>query len=105
MAEAVQQFGLHDEDVDGRPSTAASSTRSRSLTELREEVRVTPLDDPEQWPVYGSLISDAMRAVHELESAREEAARPTDTEPLRAPPTSGRWARLLGRGGRRAGLS
>jgi len=55
---------------------------------------VTPLDDPEQWPVYGSLISDAMRAVHDLEAARDEASRPTDTDPLRVAPTTGPWARL-----------
>jgi hypothetical protein len=92
LAEAVQQFGLHDED--------ATSAFDRSiehslevLTELREEVRVTPLDDPEQWPVYGSLISDAMRAVRDLESSREEAARPTDTDPLRLTPKTGLWAR------------
>ena len=68
------------------------------LVDLREEVRVTPLDDPEQWPVYGSLISDALRAVHELEEARDDASRPTDTGPLRVTPTTGPWARLRRRG-------
>ena len=29
------------------------------LAELREVVLVTPLEDPEAWPVYGSLISYA----------------------------------------------
>jgi Fusaric acid resistance protein-like len=93
LAEAVQQLGLHDEDA------TAAFDRSIGhavdvLTELREEVRVTPLDDPAQWPVYGSLISDATRAVRELESARDEASRPTDAEPLRVAPKTGLWARV-----------
>ena len=36
---------------------------ARSSTTLSEQVRTTPLEDPEQWPVYGSLISDSLRAV------------------------------------------
>ena len=39
------------------------------LAELREVVLVTPLEDPEAWPVYGSLISDAQSAVRELDLA------------------------------------
>jgi hypothetical protein len=97
VAEAVQQFGLHDEDATEAFDRSIEHAR-HVLTELREEVRVTPLDDPEQWPVYGSLISDAMRAVHELESARDDASRPTDTEPLRVAPKTGLWARMPRRG-------
>jgi hypothetical protein len=96
VADAVAHLGLHDDE------SSAAFDRSiehgvEVLTELREEVRVTPLDDPEKWPVYGSLISDALRAVHELESAREDASRPTDTGPLRVTPQSGLWARVARR--------
>ena len=97
MAEAVQHFGLHDEESTRAFDRNIEHARE-VLVDLREEVRVTPLDDPEQWPVYGSLISDAMRAVHELEEARDEASRPTDTGPLRVTPTTGPWARLRRRG-------
>ena len=72
------------------------------LTDLREEVRRTPLDDPDEWPVYGSLISDSLRAVRELESARESAVVPTDSGPLRLPPNrSSAWARMRRLGARR----
>jgi hypothetical protein len=71
------------------------------LTRLREEVRTTPLEDPDEWPVYGSLISDSLRALAELEAARESAVVPTDTGSLRLPPASSPvWSRL--RQGRRS---
>jgi hypothetical protein len=94
MAQAVSQLGRHDDDAT-RAFDAGTARAREVLTSLREQVRTTPLEDPEQWPVYGSLISDSLRAVAELESAREAAAVPTDTGPLRRPPpTSAVWSRL-----------
>ena len=62
------------------------------LAELREVVMVTPLDDPEVWPIYGSLISDAQGAVRELDSARSRAVLPTDgCCPIRAPQSALIW--------------
>ena len=94
LAEAVSQLGRHDDEA--LEAFDAGITRARDvLISLRELVRTTPLDDPEQWPVYGSLISDSLRAVGDLESARDAAVVPTDTGSLRLPPTSsGVWARL-----------
>src|ERR1035437_3206218 len=62
------------------------------VLELREVVLVTPLEDPEAWPVYGSLISDAQSAVRELDSARSRAVLPTDNgRPIRAPQSALIW--------------
>ena len=85
LADAVTEFGLLDDDA--RATFDRQVVRAeRILAELRELMRVTPLDDPEAWPVYGSLISDAQRAVRELDSARARAVLPTDGgSPIRAP--------------------
>lgn len=102
MSVAVSQLGRH-EDAAARRFDDSVATALTVLTELREEVRRTPLDDPDQWPVYGSLISDSLRAVGELESARESAVVPTDTGPIRLPPTkSSAWARMRRLRARRA---
>jgi len=94
MAQAVSQLGRHDDDATATFDAGTAQARE-VLTTLREQVRTTPLEDPEQWPVYGSLISDSLRAVDELESARESAVVPGDTASLRLPPSrSGVWARL-----------
>ncbi|NUO35853.1 MAG: hypothetical protein HOQ27_12440, partial [Dermatophilaceae bacterium] len=82
MAVAVEQLGHHGETADAR---FADATRRalRALERLREEVRTTPLSDPDAWPVYGSLISDSTRAVHELQASYDVASVPTDSGPLR----------------------
>ena len=84
MAVAVSQLGRHDDEATTERSTRGSPSASTSSRRCREQVRTTPLEDPEQWPVYGSLISDSLRAVAELESARESAVVPTDTGPAAA---------------------
>jgi hypothetical protein len=78
---AVSRLGRHD---DGDGFDAAVEQARDVLVELRDEVRETPLDDPDQWPVYGSLISDALRALQELDDARERAAVPMPG-PVRRP--------------------
>ncbi len=78
---AVSRLGRRD---DGDGFDAAVDQARAVLVELRDEVRETPLDDPDQWPVYGSLISDALRALQELEDARERAAVPMPG-PVRPP--------------------
>ncbi|MEW1953206.1 aromatic acid exporter family protein [Terrabacter sp. NPDC080008] len=94
MSVAVSQLGRHEEEATRKFDESVAEARI-VLVDLREEVRRTPLADPDQWSVYGSLISDSLRALGELESARESAAVPTDTGPLRLPPTrSTAWARL-----------
>ncbi|KRF47782.1 hypothetical protein ASH01_21530 [Terrabacter sp. Soil811] len=98
IAQAVSQLGRHDDEATRRFDEGAARARE-VLTSLSEQVRTTPLEDPEQWPVYGSLISDSLRAVAELESAREAAVVPGDTGSLRLPPpTAGLWSRLRGHG-------
>jgi hypothetical protein len=85
LADAVTEFGLLDDDARATFDRQVGRAE-RILAELRELMRVTPLDDPEAWPVYGSLISDAQRAVRELDSARARAVLPTDGgSPIRAP--------------------
>ena len=85
LAEAVTDFGLRDDDARATFDRQVVQAEEM-LAELGEVVRVTPLGDPEAWPVYGSLISDAQRAVRELESARSLAVLPTDDgHPIRAP--------------------
>ena len=92
MAVAVEQLGRHGETAD---ATFADATRRalRVLERLSEEVRTTPLHDPGVWPVYGSLISDSTRAVHELQDSYEVATVPTDSGPVRVPRASGRRRR------------
>ncbi|MGO4598935.1 FUSC family protein [Terrabacter sp. 2RAF25] len=82
MAVAVEQLGRHDDAADHAFATATQEAL-KVLEELREEVRTTPLRDPDAWPVYGSLISDSLRAVRELQLSHDVAAVPTDTGPLR----------------------
>ena len=97
MAVAVARLGLHD-DRAREEFDAAIDEALGVLTVLRDRVRETPLDDPDAWPVYGSLISDSLRAVEVLRSGREEAVVPTDTGPVRLPATSSSlWARVRGR--------
>jgi hypothetical protein len=67
-ADIVTDFGLHDDDARARFDRQVGQAEE-ILAELREQVRVTPLEDPQAWPVYGSLISDAERSVRGLESA------------------------------------
>jgi len=94
MAQSVSQLGRHDDDATRRFDEGTARARE-VLASLSEQVRTTPLEDPEQWPVYGSLISDSQRAVAELESAREAAVVPGDIGSLRPPPpTAGLWSRL-----------
>lgn len=92
MAVAVEQLGRHEETAD-TAFTQATERALEVLAALREEVRATPLRDPESWPVYGALISDSTRAVHELQASRHSAVVPTDAGPLRQP-SSGVWKRL-----------
>ncbi|GAB3870285.1 FUSC family protein [Terrabacter terrigena] len=92
MADAVEQLGLHGETADARFGDATRRAL-KVLEELREEVRTTPLADPEAWPVYGSLISDSTRAVRELQASYDVATVPTDSGPLRVARTSGRRRR------------
>jgi hypothetical protein len=77
LAEVVTDFGRHDDDARATLDRRVGQTEG-ILAELREVVRATPLEDPELWPVYGSLITDAQRAVRELDSARSRAVLPTD---------------------------
>jgi hypothetical protein len=94
-AHALERFGHRDPDADEAFDAAAAHAEDVLLA-LRDEVRRTPLDDPGQWPVYGSLISDALWALQELTDARERAAVPT-RGPVREPPTRGLARRLLPR--------
>ena len=94
LAVAVSQFGRHDDEATAAFDAGIAKAYD-VLTTLREQVRTTPLEDPDEWPVYGSLISDSLRAIAELEAARESAVLPTDTGNLRLPPTSSPlWGRL-----------
>jgi hypothetical protein len=102
MAVAVEQFGLHEEAASAA-FTQATDSALDVLTELREEVRTTPLQDPDSWPVYGALISESMRAVHDLQASRHAAVVPTDTDTLRPPPSSRMWQGLRRLGGDRRG--
>ncbi len=88
MAVAVEQLGRHGESADAAFADATGRAL-RVLEGLREEVRTTPLQDPDAWPVYGSLISDSMRAVRELQLSYDVASVPTDTGPLRVDRTFG----------------
>jgi hypothetical protein len=103
MAVAVEQFGRHEE-AESAAFTQATDRALAVLTELREEVRSTPLEDPDSWPVYGALISESMRAVNDLRASRQSAVVPTDSGPLRPPPPSPRmWKGLRHLGGDRRG--
>ncbi|MFM6851227.1 MAG: FUSC family protein [Terrabacter sp.] len=82
MATAVEQLGRHDDAADAA-FAEATEDGLRVLEVLREEVRTTPLRDPNAWPVYGSLISDSLRAVRELQVSYDVASVPTDAGPLR----------------------
>jgi hypothetical protein len=85
LADVVTDFGLRDDDARARFDRQVGHAEE-ILAALREVVRATPLGDPELWPVYGSLITDAQRAVRELDSARSRAVLPTDDgQPIRAP--------------------
>jgi len=99
LSDAVTHFGLHDDDARGTFDRQVGQA-NEILAELRELVRVTPLADPEAWPVYGSLISDAQRAVRELDLARSRALLPTDDNgPIRisrAASTRGKVRSVLG---------
>jgi len=91
LAEVVTDFGRRDDDARARFDRQVGHAEE-ILAALRELVRVTPLEDPQAWPVYGSLISDAQRAVRELESARSRAVLPTNEgRPIRAPRSA--WIR------------
>jgi hypothetical protein len=83
LADAVTHFGLHDDDARATFDRQVGEANT-ILAELRESVALTPLDDPEAWPVYGSLISDAQRAVRELDSARSRAVLPTESGSIRS---------------------
>ena len=84
MAVAVEEFGRHGDAADS--SFADATHRAiEVLQELQSEVRTTPLSDIDAWPVYGSLISDSLRAVRELQLAYDVASVPTDAGPLRRP--------------------
>lgn len=102
MAVAVEQLGRHEEAADAA-FTQATDRALGVLTELREEVRRTPLEDPDSWPVYGALISESMRAVNDLRASRHAAVVPTDSGPLRPPPSPRRWKGLRRLAGDRRG--
>ncbi len=55
------------------------------LDSLSEEIRSTPLDDPNAWPAYGALLLDAERLARELSRSSADASVPTDTGPIRVP--------------------
>jgi len=81
----VTDFGRRDEHARATFDRRADKAEE-ILAELREVVLVTPLEDPDAWPVYGSLISDPQSAVRELDSARSRAVLPTDHgRPIQAP--------------------
>ena len=81
----MTDFGRRDEHARAKFDRGVDKAEE-ILAELREVVLVTPLEDPEAWPAYGSLISDAQSAVRELDSARSRAVPPTDgCRPIRAP--------------------
>lgn len=85
LADIVTDFGVGDDVARARLDRQVAQAEE-ILAELREQVRVAPQEDPQAWPVYGSLISDAERAVRELESARSRAVLPTvDGQSIRAP--------------------
>jgi Aromatic acid exporter family member 1 len=85
LADIVTDFGLRDDEARARFDRQVGHAEE-ILAALREVVRATPLEDAEVWPVYGSLITDAQRAVRELDSARSRAVLPTvDGHPIRAP--------------------
>jgi hypothetical protein len=83
IGHAVSRLGRRDAEG-GEGFDAAAAQARTVLVELRDEVRETPLDDPQEWPVYGSLINDGLLALQELEDARERAAVPTPG-PVRRP--------------------
>lgn len=103
LAEVVAHFGLHEDDARATFDRQVGQV-NEILAELRELVRVTPLEDPEAWPVYGSLISDAQRAVRELDSARSRAVLPTDDGggPIRSASTWGKVRSVLSSLGHRS---
>ena len=87
----MTDFGRRDEHARATFGRRADKAEE-ILAELREVVLVTPLEDPEAWPVYGSLISDAQSAVRELDSARSRAVLPTNNgRPIRAPQSALIW--------------
>ena len=102
LAEVVTHFGLHEDDARATFDRQVGQV-NEILAELRELVRVTPMEDPEAWPVYGSLISDAQRAVRELDSARSRAVLPTDDGgPIRSGSPPGKVRSVLSTLGHRS---
>ena len=102
LADVVAHFGLHEDDARATFDNQVGQV-NEILAELRELVRVTPMEDPEAWPVYGSLISDAQRAVRELDSARSRAVLPTDDSgSIRSDSTPGEVRSLLSTLGHRS---
>ena len=99
----MTHFGLHEDDARATFDRQVGQV-NEILAELRELVRVTPLEDPEAWPVYGSLISDAQRAVRELDSVRSRAVLPTDDGggPIRSASTWGKVRSVLSSLGHRS---
>jgi hypothetical protein len=103
IADAVTQLGLRT------PEAAAAfdqhtATAQAILTELAELVRQTPLDNHHVWPVYGSMITDAQRAISDLQAGRARAVLPTDSGPLPLVPSTAQprpVARLVARARRR----
>jgi hypothetical protein len=75
----------------GRPGDAGESPDSAlrqsledarsQLAALTERGRTGGLDSPENWPVYGQLLTDAGRFIDELDGARTEAVVPADAPP------------------------
>jgi hypothetical protein len=94
MSEAVSQFGLRTPEAAEAFDKRAAQAEA-ILAGLRETVRTTPLEDHEAWPVYGSLISDALRAVTDLRRGRSKAVLPTDSGPLPVIPPVSPSRRLL----------
>jgi hypothetical protein len=84
VGEAISHFGVWADE--SRRAVELHVDRALGvLDEMSEQVRRTPLDDPNAWPAYGALVLEAERLARELRTSNEDASVPTDTGPLRAP--------------------
>lgn len=93
-AEAARALGeLHSvEDAERLADIDEATTRaSQAYSDLAERITGRELDDPDQWPVYGPLQTDAHRLVEEFVQARhtleqlvDQSLRETHAEPERS---------------------
>ena len=84
VGEAISHFGV-SADESRRAVELHVDRALEVLDEMSEQVRRTPLDDPNAWPAYGALVLEAERLARELRTSNEHASVPTDSGPLRAP--------------------